>query len=253
MSENEKRDSIISKILKLMDLGNMEKNDSSHQRDAAMKKVAQLMAEYSIDFADLRINKQEGSPFIKIDVDGTEYEVVDFESTLGYAIAKAFDCKIINTFGELYMKTGIKGHWQLSFVGTKHDLDIVVYFFQYLRRTVHMMGIKYINALGSGPKSKLKGAKHSYCLGLVATIGERLEELYKRKEQFIPSECRAMVLVKKDKLEETFNDMFPRKHTRKNNIRDTKTFLTGRIDGNRVNLSRPISSNGYAAEARLGA
>ena len=179
----ERKEEIISKIMKLMELGNEEKNSNPHEREAATRMAAKMMAEYSIDFADLRSGKPKEDVFVTITVDGTSDRKVDFESALAYYIAVAFDCQMINTYRN--------GPWQIAFVGTKNDLEIAVFFFKYLRRTLFAMAkLKY-------PKD-VRGARRNYAYGLTKTIGERLEELYKKREEFIPSDCRALVVVKKE-------------------------------------------------------
>jgi hypothetical protein len=245
------KEEIISKIMKLMELGNSEKNDNPAEREAASRKAAQMMADYCINFAELRNSKPKEDTFATYDVDGSEVYKVDYESHLAGCIARSFDCKIINS--------RLSGTWKIIFVGSKHDLEISVYFFKHIRRTMYAMATKNVtqeNILPSesSMRIRLKEARRNYCFGLVVTIGERLEDLYKRREEFIPSDCKALVVVKKDGLEKFFHKQFPNMiKGRRIELRgDMESFHKGKEDGKRVNLSRPITNNNAGTSAQIG-
>ena len=251
---SEKKEEIIAKVMKLMELGNEERNSNPHEREAATRKAAQLMAEYALDFADLRNSKPSDDAFAEIDVDGSTPIKVDFESSLAGSIARAFDCKVINTYRN--------GPWQICFVGSKHDLEISVYFFKFLRRTMYAMSAKNVTrenvrpSYGRNGRTKIdvQQARRNYCHGLVMTIGKRLAELYQKREEFIPADCKALMVVKKDKVEDFFRQQFP--HVipgRRTSLKgDVNAFHRGVADGHSVNLSRPIAHTGGAPSAQIG-
>lgn len=241
----EKKESIIAKIMKLMELGNAEQNSNPHERNAAMKMAAKLMADYSIDFIDLKNNKPKGETFVTFEVDGSVETRVDYEGALAQAIARAFDCKMIHS--------SLNHHWQMIFVGSKHDIEIAVYFFKFLRRTLYAMANKNITkealygidpALGKITAAYLREAKRNYCFGMVETINDRLQELYIKREEFIPSNCKALIIVRKDDLEKFYQEKFPNSHRLKEKALrgDMNAYHKGGQDGHSVNLSRPISS-----------
>jgi hypothetical protein len=223
----EKKEEVIAVIMKLMELSNVEKNSNPHEREAAAQKAAQLMAKWCINIADLRSSKPKEDVFVTMDVEGSSEVKVDYEASLANAIATAFDCKMINTY--------YKGPWAIAFCGTKHDLEIAVFFFKYLRRTIFAM------ARLNFPKSL--NSRRNYCYGMVGTIGKRLQELYQKREEFIPSDCRALVVVKKEGLQRYFKEQFP------NAVQGRRTSLRGNLDayykgqehGRHVLLHRPVS------------
>ena len=239
----EKKEAIIAKIMKLMELGNAEQNSNPHERNAAMKMAAKLMADYSIDFIDLKNNKPKGEAFVTMEVDGSVDVRVDYEGALAQAIVRAFDCKMIHSNHNHY--------WQMIFVGSKHDIEIAVYFFKFLRRTLYAMANKNVTKesltpclLGKITAAYLREAKRNYCFGMVETINDRLQELYIKREEFIPSNCKALVIVRKDDLEKFYQEKFPNSHKlRGRALRgDMNAYHKGGEDGHSVNLSRPISS-----------
>jgi hypothetical protein len=248
-----KKEEIIAKIMKLMELGNAENNSNPHEREAASRKAAKLMAEYSLDFADLRAGKPADSAFVTINVDGSEYSKVDFEAVLALAIAEAFDCKVINTYKN--------GPWQIAFCGTKHDLEIAVYFFKFLRRTMYAMATKNVTAETVRPTYTRTGsirvdvrmARRNYCFGLVETIHTRMRDLYLKREEFIPSDCKALMVVKNAGLQTYFKQQFPNAvNGRKIHLSgDTGAYRKGQADGRNVNLSRPIAHTG-GSSAQIG-
>lgn len=227
----ERKEEIISKIMKLMELGNEENNTNPHEREAASRMAAKMMAEYAIDFADLRSEKPKEDVFITIEVDGSADQKIDYESRLAWHIARAFDCEMINTYR--------KGPWQIIFLGTKNDLEISVFFFKHLRRTISAMArLKY-------PTDR-HHSRQNYANGLVVTVGGRLQDLYKRRAEFIPSDCTALVVVKKEGLTKFFNQTFPdRTFGRKTSLSgNLDAFHNGKVDGSKINLNRPISHTG---------
>lgn len=246
----EKKEEIIQKILKLMELGNEEKNSNPNEREAAMRKVAQLMADYALDYADLKSSEPKENSFVKIEsVDGTESRTVDFEAALAGAVGMAFDCKVINTHRDF--------GWQMAFVGAKHDLEIAVYFFKFLRRTMYAMARLNVTrenvrpSIGRNYRSRInvEQARRNYCYGLVVTISQRLQDIYKRREEFIPSDSKALVVIKKDEVDRVFREAFPRAVAgRRSTLKgDLGAYRKGQEDGHRVNLTRPISHDGAAA------
>jgi hypothetical protein len=248
---DDSKEKIVAKIMKMMELGREDKNSNPNERENALRMAAKLMAEWSIDFVDLRNGKPNDSAFVTFEVEGSVDEKVDYEALLAGSIAEAFDCKVINSWGTNGMG------WVLKFCGTKHDLEIVVFFFKYLRRTMYAMANKNVTLENTripygrkrvGPRDVAE-AQRNYCYGMVTTIGDRLTELYKKREEYIPSDCRALVVVKKEGVEKYYRDQFP--NARSSRVRrlsgDLGAHDRGKADGRNVNLSRPIANNGGGA------
>jgi len=254
------KEEIIAKIMKLLALGSSEQNDNPHERETASRRAAKMMADWSIDFAELRSSKPKEDTFVTYEVDGSEDRKVDFESALAGSIARAFDCKIINTWSKTLNPNSFVHPWVIAFVGSKHDLEISVYFFKHIRRTMYAMAAKNVTIGTVKPRNGRRAtgtdvnmARRNYCFGMVESIAVRMEDLYMKREEFIPSDCKALVVVKKQGLEKYFNQQFP------NSVKGRRTVLRGDlgaytlgiVDGKRVNLSRPISNSGNQS-AQIG-
>ncbi len=235
---DQRKQEIISRIMKLLELGNAEKNSNEFEREAAMDKAAKLMAEEAISYEDLRAGKPKNNSFVRFDVDGSTVAKQNWESALAAGISRSFDCQVVNTWAR-----ESDNHWVIAFLGDKGDVEISVFFFKSLRRTITMMA--KLNADGRG--------RANYCFGMVLTISERLEALYKKRGEFIPSDCTALIVVKKDAVTEFVHQQFPRLVSGKR-IRlggDIAAYHKGVKDGHKVNLNRPIEGGG-SRTAQIG-
>jgi len=246
----ESKEKIVATIMKCLELSREENNGTDGEKATAKEMAEKLMAKYAIDIVDLRDGRPDDSVFVTFKVDGSADEKVDFESALANGIAKAFDCKMINSWG---INGGHTYKWELHFCGTKHDLEIVVYFFKYLRRTLYAMANKNITKETVTGRARItpayvREAQRNYCYGMVNAINVRLEELYMKREQFIPSDSRALVVVKKQGVEDYYRNQYPnaRPGRSRRMSGDMRAFDKGREDGARINLSRPIEGNGHA-------
>lgn len=226
---------IIDKIMKLLNLGDETRNSNPHERDLAAKKAAQLMAEYSIDFIDLKEGKAKSYSFMKEEVQGYGFHENTWEAILASGVARIMDCKVITR--DWRHEEG----WYIIFVGTKSDIELAVFFFKYLRRTINRM---------AEVSSTKKASRDSYCYGMILTIKQRLEELFRQKEELIPSNCRDLVIIKKDDLNEAFKEMFPntrRSHLRTSN-KDYHAYVKGLEDGKNIPLNRPLPNGGAVGQ-----
>ncbi len=231
---SEKKKEMVERVMKLLSLADSEKNDNLHERESAQRLAAKLMSEYSLDFIDLKANSKKEDLFIRIDVGGAEGIKVNWEFSLAGSVAKCFDCKCIGNSADT---------WKLCFLGTKSDIEIVVFFFKYLRRTVGVMSERRYPQIRE---------RNNYAFGMVMTLKDRLEELFAKREEFIPSNCKDLMVIKNDDLQKYVKDQFPRiSHTRFNIGKDAHSYNRGREDGKKVNLSRPIS-NGSVKTAQIG-
>ena len=237
--ENKKQE-MIQKVLKLLELGNDDKNSNSNEAESAKRMAAKLMADYSLEFADLKANINKSENFVKIDVDGAEGVRVNWEFNLAGCIAKVFDCKIVGR------TEWVKNIWGFSFLGTKGDLDVAIFFFQYLRRTVGKMSeSKYYSN---------KNSANIYAFGMTMTLKDRLDDLFARREEFIPSDCKELMVVKGKELDSFMKEQYPNlKMTSISIGKDSAAYSRGRDDGHRVNLSRPIGNGNSKSAAQLGA
>jgi len=223
------KQSMIDKIMKLLELGKDASGAFSAEQAAANEMASRLMAKHALSFNDLRGSKK-GFSFDRQKVDPLDEIFCAWEASLAKAIAEAFDCSIV-TNKSRYTP------WYLNFLGTKTDLEISIFFYRHLRRTV-------------GRKAeigfRLKRDREIYAFGMVNTISERLQDLYKRRNAVMDTESSALMVVKVDGLQGFVKNQFPSlKKGRTRWLRGSmEAYQKGQADGSKVSLSRPVSHNG---------
>lgn len=225
------QDKIIDKVLKLMALSKEESNAFSAERDSASKMAAKLMETYSLSFADLRTGKPKNGIFTQFDLEMGE-DVIDWAGSLANGIASAFDVKIVQR----------KNPWTLMYCGTKTDIDLAIYFFKYLRRSVSMQSSRTFTK---------KVDQRTFAFGMVTVISERMKDLYEKRNEMFSSDSKALMVVKQDGLSSFVRQQFPNLYCGRS-IRlngSHEAYAAGKIAGGRVNISRPISGGNRSVGA----
>lgn len=244
MEELNERKKIVDKIVKLMAMAALDSGATEGERENANRLLAKLMADYAIDIDEIKNSEKTGS-YRGVWVLATTYDYRDYEALLANCIAKIFDCTIVVGYndGKIFPNEEFR-HCCMCFVGHEHDLAIAVYFFKYVRRTMFSMYRKHDRSI-AGRKRDKKNSERNYCFGFVDSVAKKLEDIYKKREELIPSDCRALILTKKNMTEEKFKELFPktRKSTAKKLTGDYQKYSIGAADGKRINLSRPIEGS----------
>lgn len=218
------KQAMVEKILKLLELGDESNGAYTAEQQAANDMAAKLMAKYSIDFADLKDGKPKSNIFERMDVDALDEQYVHWEAVLAKCIGDAFDVHTVMR----------KSPFTLKFCGTKSDIELTVFFYRYLRRTV-------------GRKSELafrnRRDQDTYADGMVLTISNRMQELYRKRETFMDSDSKALVVVKKDGLDKFVKEQFPNlyKSRARRVTGSMEAYNRGLADGHSVSLSKPIA------------
>jgi hypothetical protein len=240
------KEDIINKVLKLLQLGDANKNENIHQREAAMNKAAKLMAEHAVSFADLREGRVKESPFTHVVIDGSSINPKVWELILCTSIAKVFDCSSVNS---------LKPSFQMHVLGEKSDVELAVFFYTYLSRSVRNMVRVHTTKeklLKEGYLGNESVFRDSYANGITEKIRSRLEDLYSKREAFIPSTGKELMVVKMNEVSSYVKSVFPNlTKVTKTMVRDGHAYMKGLNDGEKVNISRPIAGNGATQEGAI--
>lgn len=203
----------------------------------AMEKAGELMAKYELSIAEVRESEGHDIKDMVEDVfvNGVGDRRRNWEAMLGHAISQAFDAEIILSSG------GQIDSWGVHFIGHKSDVELVVFFHKHLRR--HVWGMARMNY-------KTKHDRESYCFGAVETLRKRLNDMYKRKQEVMDESCTALVVVKKGAVSEKVKELYP--NLRKSSIGQRSTnwraFDSGKKDGEKINLNRPVGGSEQTAQ-----
>jgi hypothetical protein len=191
----------------------------------AMEKCRELMEKYEIRSIDIdeETNKLNVSTIL---VKGYTKRHRNWESKLGAAIAETFDAVALWVQDE--------HEWKMIFIAAKTDAEFVVYLYRTLRRSISKMSKEFA---ANTPGNK-KSLKHNYCLGMAATVYERLLKVYKA----IP-DTKALVPVKKEAIDEELSK-FNIRESSNARISDNAAFMQGVEDGKRLPIHRPLRNTG---------
>jgi len=221
---------IKSIIGKLMNLA-MDPRTPEHEADTARQKAALLMAKHQIDMASVSTIDSMSSDMLEVRTETYYYDsksVMRWEGYLAANMGHLFDCRCMLTYNY-----EIEGN-DVSFMGHKKDVELVLYFFNYLQGKIASM-IK-----GS---YKSKKSQNSYARGMVHNVNERLVEMHKEVEQHLPSDCKDLMVVKGEEVNKFADSIFDPRHTsraRKQGV-DWKTFDKGVKDGAKIRLASGLS------------
>ena len=249
MEEKSERQKIVEKIVKLMAVAALDSGATDGERENANRFLAKMMADYAIDIDEIKNSEKIGG-YRGVWVLATTYEYRDYEALLANCIAKVFECSIVVGYndGKIFPNEEWR-HCCMCFVGHEHDLAIAVYFFKFVRRTMFSMYRKHDRSI-PGRKRDQKNSERNYCFGFVDSVSKKLEDIYKKREELIPSDCRALIVAKKDMTEQKFRELFPKTKTQtaKRLTGDYQKYSIGAADGKRVNLARPIEGSSTSAQ-----
>ncbi len=226
----------MQKIMKLLELGKEGNGAYTPEQEAANTMAAKLMAKWAVDFTDLRSINPKSTIFEHHKVDPMDVVYCGWEAVLANCIAKAFDCRVVSCRHPV---------WTLDFLGTKSDLEIAIFFYRHMRRTV---------CRKSETEFKRKADQETYAYGMVNTISDRLIDLYKRREEVMESDSRALVVVKMDDLNKFVHNQFPSlTKPRATRLKGSQeAYSKGLADGHKVGLNRPIAGTGGNPTSKIG-
>jgi len=222
---NEIQNKVIAKIQKLITLS-MDDGATPHEREAASRMATKLMTKYNIQVLSTKTKDD-------MTTDNVEHTTVDmfyaghgdrlnWEAYLSDAVSTPFGVRVIWSKGY--------GHGTVHFVGMPEDVDLALYFFEYLQIEIDVQGNEFF------PRHKLK--RNDFGIGMVARIRERLMDLYRRVHQELPSDCKALVVYKDKAVTDKVKQLFPR--TRSNRAKpniDRQAYSKGWVAGGGVDLS----------------
>ena len=164
------RDSIISKIRKLIELSN--NNPSKEEAISAALKAQKLMADYDIETSELHEDEIE---LVITEIPTGPIGKTTYFITLATVIAKNFRCKVY--------RSGRAGHYVANFYGYEADAEAAKTTFEYLYDVSDHMAnrecVRYRKEFGTGA-----GVYNAFAHGFLEGVQAELEK-----------QCQALMLV----------------------------------------------------------
>jgi len=246
----DKRTKAIRTIAKLMAITAVSSGATKGERENADVLLQKLMVNYAIDMNEIKMSGIKTGNFIQEYIPGSEHDKVDYESSLAHHISLVFDCNTMNCYNDGRIMSDYPfNHWMICIVGYTHDVAIATYFFKYVRRTMYAMCRKEVSKENINTRRRkptltdIKNAQRNYCFGFVQAVGEKLQELYLKRNEILPSESKDLIIIKHDETERLLKELFPKAKMKKTrNLRgDISKYYAGSFAGSKVSLARPIN------------
>jgi hypothetical protein len=225
---NQMDEKILSKIQKLLCLA--ADNPDSPESKLAAERAAEMMAKYDIGLEDIQDDgtiSDDGINEISVVANANHHQA--WESQLASILCECFDCQRFVTSFSRNSKTR-------TFIGTKSDVRIAVWFYKYLRLRI---------AKQAEHEFRLQVDQKTFGMGAVSALEPRLVEMYKRKEEIILSDSRALMVNKQLAVKNYFESKYTNLKTRhiSSGIGSKAALMAGRAAGQSISLNQQIGGS----------
>lgn len=216
---------IIEKIRKLLALSN---SSNEHEAALAAAHAQRLLAEHNLAMADIETTrKPDKADTIETAAPKTMPKWVRH---LTAGVSSAFDCRAIHH----------PANGKLTFIGVGADVQIAVYTFSYLDRSLRMLCSSYMkqHAVGTVTNRHRELMRQSYYLGAVSTINRMLAA--QKKET--PVTAGALVPIKEGLIKQAMGEIgnIRTMHSRRSYI-NSGAYEQGQADGTRLSVRPGIA------------
>lgn len=232
MTEQERNEKL-TKIKKLLALASSDPDSPEAKTAAAM--AGQLMAKYNLELHQLEENNEACGVVERIEKNYIDANM-KWERLLHAVIGETFPVAIVSLGGyKTVMKLGKPDRtvfYDWSFIGQKHDVELAVWFFNFLRLNISKKSERLA-----------KSRRESYASGFIASLRTRLHELKQAQEAAVPQDKKGLVLATMALVENAVAQKYPAAKTNKvkTSTKDADAFRMGERDGKKQSLSVPIS------------
>jgi hypothetical protein len=218
---------VIEKIKKLLALAH---SSNEHEAALAAGHAQRLLAEHNLAMADIEAaHRPDKADSIETTVSKS---LPKWLRHLSAGVSGAFDCQAIH-----HPASG-----KMTFIGVGADVQVAVYTFAYLDRTVRKLCSSYMKryATDTIANRHREMMRHSYYLGAVSTITTRLREQKART----PASTGALVPVKEGLIRQAMKDIgtIRTMHSRRSYV-NSGAYTSGQTDGGDVALRRGVTGS----------
>lgn len=221
----ESKKKILEKLFALA----LHEDTPEEEAHAAMEKATMIMAKEKIAVAEILRTTDKKEDLMSSSRINFFYSQKnsrqDWELVLGMYIAEAFDCSY------LYSTDWLTGKHSGEVIGYEVDVENVLYFFAYVQ-------FKIAAKIRPFPT---QSEKNSYGRGFSERIGQRLKEMNNGINKIVPSDCRDLMVIKKDLAEREMRRRHPNTRTKSvSQIKDYQAYRRGLKDGGNLALRKGV-------------
>ncbi len=211
----DKYSKILDQIKKLFALS---KSNNPNESALAFSKAQELMLKYNIEQSNLV--KDQIEDIIEIDFEMSKRFTAPNES-LAYWIGEAFFCKPIKIRGL---------HTKLRFIGTKSDIAVASYIYDFVMNLSEKYAVDYVNDLkkknpNKDWRGKVAKIKQDHSFGFIVAITEKLKKIKEEKMMNNHPEIvvqNALMVVKNDLISQYIANQY--KNLREGNKNNTVSY-----------------------------
>jgi hypothetical protein len=226
---------VIEKVKKLLALAN---SSNEHEAALAASHAQRLLAEHNLAMGDIQASERPDR------ADRLEMAVAKklpkWLRVLIAGIGIAFDCRFVH-----YATTG-----KLVFIGVGADVEVAVYTFSYLEKTLRRLCTAYMKEHVSMdlPERDRELMRQSYYVGAAMAINRTLTEQRKKT----PVTQGALVVVKDELIQRAMDDLGQVRMMRhRKSFVHSDAYERGQADGDRVGLVQGITNKGKSGGGLL--
>jgi len=216
------REKIVEWIQKLMNKA-IDPASSPAETNSLQEKVAQLMAKYKISEMEATTPEEiQDHEMVREDIPFAQTGNMTWGFYLAWGIAPTFECEAI--------KSGSTK--KMMFFGFPDDVETVAFFFRFFQLQI----IDWADHSGF----RTVKDKNSYAHGMVKKLNWRVSQVYKKAKEIIPSDCRALIIVKEQAVERFRKREIGGVRTNKASLNlNHKAYQKGYVDGDKVDIINP--------------
>ena len=232
-------DKIKAKIKALLEK-TTENGASEAEMLSALSKANQLMKDFFISEHDLT------DPYILENCVLKETPIIksQYDLTIIYnALTNLFDC-------EYYFNKK-----RIAFFGFESDTEMCVYFYNMISKLALTEKFKYMKSEAYKKDSRFHGRTlcASFVVGFLMGVRENMYNLYKDRESNMPEQYGLMVIDKKKKVSDQFEET--RKTLKKSKARNLEVveaaFKQGETKGKEINITQGITTQKQESKLSL--
>ena len=241
---DEKRKELFKKVKKLLKLA---ESANEHEASLAASRASDILEKYNLDMAGMEMEHDE------VDENG-----VTMKSSKPAAWMEALLFTVVETY---FCRSIIHGKGRYTIVGTKADVEVARYTFDYLYGIIDRLADAYIaeraedwagGRWNSGGETKKK-VRYAYSRGVVKTVNSRLFEIQDNRKRDLSDKgqkCRDLVVVKNGEIRKYIDSKWGKMKTKSagTTVGSRSAFENGKVDGKRVNVSSGGIKHGGGAK-----
>lgn len=230
---DDKRKELFKKVKKLLKLA---ESANEHEAALAASRAADILEKYNLDMAGMDMEHDEiGENGVKL----KSTKPAGWMESLLFTVAATYFCSTI-----------VHGKGQYTIVGSKADIEVARYTFDYLYGMVDRLADAYMEEKAEDwsegrwnqDGETKKKVRYAYSRGVVNTVRSKLFEIQENRKDDRSDKgqkCRDLVVVKDGEIRKYVDCKWGKLRTKKTSktVGSKSAFESGKVDGKKVNIS----------------